>query len=135
MYILALKHVQLNLDANSYTEVRKLIDVSMESNFKYVIYAALLSNLILVMLTVKNPGSLLFITAAVAFVALILDTLIAVKGNIPINEAINSWSSGSYPTNWTEYRTKWLHFFKYRQIINISGFVILLIGAVFGSKY
>jgi hypothetical protein len=134
MYILALKHVQLNLNANSYTELRQLIDTSMRNNFKYVIYVALLSNLVLVISTGKNPGSLLFLTAAIAFAALILDTLIAVKGNIPINNFISTWSTDSYPANWEEYRAKWLQFFQYRQIANITGFIGLLIGAVFGSK-
>ena len=134
MYILALKNVQLNLEVSSYTELRKLIDTSMRSNFKYVIYAALLTNLLLVVSTIKNPGSLLFISATIAFVALIADTLLTVKGNLPINDIINTWSSDSYPTNWTDYRAKWFNIFQYRQIINIVGFVTLLIGAVFGSK-
>jgi len=134
MYILALKNVQLNLEVSSYTELRKLIDTSMRSSFKYVIYAALLTNLLLVVSTIKNPGSLLFISATIAFVALIADTLLTVKGNLPVNDIINTWSSDSYPTNWTDYRAKWFNIFQYRQIINIVGFVTLLIGAVFGSK-
>jgi hypothetical protein len=134
MYILALKYAQLNLDANAYTELRKLIDVSMRGNFKYVIYAALLANLALAISTIKNPGSLLFITSVIAFVALVADTILTVKGNLPVNDIINSWSSDNYPTNWVEYRTKWFHIFQYRQIANITGFISLLIGAVFGSK-
>lgn len=134
MYILALKDVQLSLDATSYTELRKLIDSSMRSTFKYVIYAALLANLVLVISTIRNPGSLLFITTAIAFAALILDTLLTVKGNLPVNDVINTWSADSYPSNWAEFRTKWLTIFQYRQIANITGFVALLIGSVFGSN-
>jgi hypothetical protein len=134
MYILALKHVQLSLEANPYIELRKLIDTSMRDNFKYVIYVVLLANLLLVISTVKNPGSLLFITAAIAFTALIADTLLTVKGNLPINDIINTWSADNYPANWATYRTKWLNIFQYRQVINIIGFVSLLIGAVLGRK-
>ena len=134
MYILALKDVQLTLDCNAYTELRKLIDASMRNNFKYVIYAVLLANLALIVSTIKNPGSLLFITSVIALVALVTDTLLTVKGNLPINDVINTWSSDSYPSNWVEYRTKWLYIFQYRQIANISGFISLLIGAIFGSK-
>jgi hypothetical protein len=57
MYILALKNVQLNLDANAYTELRKLIEAGMRANFKYAIYAALFGNLLLVISTVKTPGA------------------------------------------------------------------------------
>lgn len=134
MYILALKDVQLSLDANSYTELRKLIDSSMRISFKYVIYAALLANLILVISTIKNPGGLVFITAAIAFVALIIDTTLTLKGNLPINDIINTWSPDNYPVNWTDFRTNWLNIFRYRQFANIIGFTSLLIGAVFGSK-
>jgi len=132
MYILALKNVQLKLGAGSYTETRKLIDISMRKNFTYVVYAALLSNLTLVVVTIKSPGTVLFIAAAIAFIALFADTLLTLKGNMPINNIINTWSSGNYPENWADHRTKWLRIFQYRQIANITGFVILLIGAVFG---
>jgi hypothetical protein len=133
-YIIALKNVQLSLNANSYIELRKLLDTNFRANFKYAVYAALIANLLLVITTIKNPSSLLFMTAAIAFVALIADTLLTVKGNLPINDIINTWSADSFPTNWADYRTKWLDIFQYRQIANILGFVALLIGAVFGSK-
>lgn len=134
MYLLALKDVQMNLGASPYIELRKLIDASMRGGFKYVIYAALFANLLLVISTIKKPDSLLFITAAIAFVALIADTLLTVKGSLPINDVINTWSADNYPANWTEYRTKWLDIFRYRQIANITGFISLLTGTVFGSK-
>ncbi len=134
MYILALKQVQFNLEANAYLELRKLIDIAMRSNLKYVIYVALLGNLLLVISTIKNPGSLLFITAVIAFIALVADVLLTLKGNLPINDVINTWSPGNYPANWTEYRARWFHVFQYRQIASIIGFVSLLVGAVFGIK-
>jgi uncharacterized membrane protein len=134
MYILALKDVQLKLEGGSYTELRKLIDTSMRSNFKYVIYAALLFSLLLVVMNIKNPGSLGFFTATIAFVALVADTLLTVKGNLPINDIINSWTPDNIPANWADYRTKWFDIFQYRQIANITGFVSLLVAVVFSTK-
>ena len=134
MYILALKQVQLNLEEGPYTQLRKLIDTSMRRNFKYVIYAALIANLLLIISTGKNPGSLVSITAIIAFITLIADTLLSVKGNLPINGIINTWSPGNLRANWAHYRTKWFAVFQYRQVANITGFVSLLMGAVFGSK-
>lgn len=131
MYLLALRDVQLKLDAGPYTELRKLLDTSMRSNFKYVVYAALLFTLALVIDTSKSPGSLQFILTATAFVALLADTLLTLKGNLPINDIINSWSAGQYPSNWKDYRADWLRIFSYRQFANITGFVCLLISAVF----
>jgi len=133
MYILSLKQVQLNLDAKPYTELRKLTDTSMRANFKYVVYLALLSSLALVIVNFKSPGSLTFITSAIAFVALAIDVAIMMKGNLPINDVINSWSADTIPSDWASYRTRWLQVFQYRQIASITGFISLLTGAVFGK--
>jgi hypothetical protein len=134
MYILSSKQVQLNLDAKAYTEIRKLIDVSMRASFKYVIYAALLANLLLVIVTAKTPGSLVFISATIALIALIAEIMLTLKGNLPINDIINTWSADAVPANWTELRNNWFAIFQYRQIASITGFVSLVIGAVFGAK-
>ena len=132
MYLLSLKRTQLGLAASAYIEFRKLIDANMRSYFKYPIYAALLGNLLHLVLTIKNPGSLLFISTAASFIALIIDTWITMKGNLPVNDIINTWSADNYPENWTDFRAKWLRLFQYRQMANITGFVCLLIGAIFG---
>ncbi|HRI21236.1 MAG TPA: hypothetical protein PLA68_09775 [Panacibacter sp.] len=134
MYLLSLKYVQLKLNANAYTELRKLTDISMRANFKYVIYTALLANALLIILTIKTPYSIVFITVVLAFVCLIADIMLTLKGSLPVNDIINSWSVNNYPADWTEFRTKWFTVFKYRQIANIIGFSSLVTGAVFGLK-
>jgi hypothetical protein len=134
MYILSLKQVQLNLGANAYTEIRKLTDTSMRASFKYVIYTALLANVLLVIVTAKAPASLVFISATIALVALVAEILLTLKGNLPINDVINTWSADNVPANWSALREKWFTIFQYRQIAGITGFVSLLIGAVFGTK-
>jgi len=134
MYILSLKNVQLNMSASTYIEFRKLIDASMRSSLKYVIYLALVSNLTLVILTIKNPGSLLFVAAVISFVFLIIDILLTLKASLPINDIINSWAPNNIPSNWQEFRMKWLTIFQYRQIATITGFVALIMAAAFGSK-
>jgi hypothetical protein len=134
MYFIALKNAQLGMQAKSYIEFRKLLDAGFNAKFKYVMYAVLITNLLLVLITVKQPAGLLFITAATAFIAIVIDTMIAVKGNIPINNLINTWSADQYPGNWFTYRTKWLQYFRYRQLANITGFISLAIGAIFGMQ-
>jgi len=134
MYILSLKQVQLNLDGNAYTEIRKLIDSSMRVSFRYVIYAALLANVMLVIVTAKTPGSLVFISASIALLALVLEISLTLKGNLPINDVINTWSADAIPADWASFRDKWFTVFQYRQIASITGLVSLIIGAVLGVK-
>lgn len=134
MYILSLKQLQLGLNAESYLEIRKLTDTLMRANFKYVIYTALLANLLLVIFTIQTPKSWLFIGASIAFVALIVDILLTLKGSLPINDVINSWSANAIPSNWQSVRKQWFTIFQYRQISNIIGLLSLLLAAVFGTK-
>lgn len=134
MYILSLKYVQLNLEADSYTQLRTLIDTSMRANFKYVIYVALVFNLALVVTSIKNPTSIVFITSSIAFVTLVIDVMLTLKGNLPINDIINNWTPSTIPANWATFRDKWFTIFQYRQIASIVGFVSLLIGVVFRTK-
>jgi len=134
MYIIALKNVQNGMKASSYIELRKLLDANFRVNYKYVVYAALFTNLFLVLVNIQSPGSLLFIASAIAFIALMTDTVLMMKGNMPINKLINTWSVDNYPANWEYYRTKWLRIFYYREIATMAGFISLLIGAVFGVK-
>jgi len=134
MYILSLKEVQLNLGANAYTEIRKLTDISMRASFKYVIYAALLANVLFLIVTAKNPTSLIFLSAIISLLALVVEIMLTLKGNLPINDVINTWSADTIPANWTSFREKWFAIFQYRQVASITGFLSLLIGAVFGTK-
>ena len=134
MYILSLKQVQINLNAVSYTETRKLIDLSMRASFKYVIYIALLANVLLVITTIKTPGSLIFIASIIALLALIAEITLTLKGNLPINDTINTWNANNIPANWETIRAKWFTIFQYRQIASITGFVSLVVAAIFGSK-
>ncbi|MGB5007183.1 MAG: hypothetical protein WBO39_09595, partial [Ferruginibacter sp.] len=108
--------------------------IQFNANFKIPMYAGLLGCGLMLISNMKVPGSLLFITAAIAFVALAADTVLALKGNVPINAMINSWPADQYPANWADYRTRWMDIFQYRQFANITGFISLLAGAVFGSK-
>ncbi len=132
MYILSLRHMQLNLQASEYIAVRKLIDAGMNSRFRYVFYIALIFSLLLVIVSAFYAPGLLFISACIAFVALVADTIITVKGNLPINTEINSWTNERFPQDWEKYRIQWLTFYQYRQILNITGFVCLVAGVIFG---
>lgn len=134
MYILSLKNTQMALGGSSYTEVRQLIDANMRGFFKYVVYAALLFSLLLVIVNSNAPTGVQFISAALAFIALTADVLLTVKGNMPINDIINGWAPGNFPDNWKEIRQDWFRIFQYRQVANIAGFLSLLAGTVFGGK-
>lgn len=131
-YIIALWNVQQSMNATTYIELRKLPDKNFRKKFSVVIYISLVSSTMLTVLCSVEPTCLLFISSAIAWIALIIDTLLTIKGNIPTNTIINSRSNDNYPVDWKLYRNKWLFIFGKRQILHIIGFLSLLLGAVFG---
>jgi hypothetical protein len=132
MYIIALKNVQYKMQAAAYIELRKLMDAAFNTTYKFAVYAALLSNLALLIVIGKNYFTIFFVSSCLAFCALVMDVLLALKGNVPINKQINTWAEDNYPDDWAEYRTEWLQIFQYRQVVTVTGFILLLTGAVFG---
>lgn len=132
-YIIALRNVQRNMQPQSYIELRKLLDKNFQIKFRIVFYFSLLSCSALTLLSSMHLTGLLFITSATALAGLIIETILTLKGNVPINREINTWSADNYPLNWQDYRNRWLTIFAKRQVVNIIGFLSLLVGAVFGS--
>lgn len=131
MYMLALRDTQLEMNAADYVLFRKLVDRNMQVKFRYVTYAALLFALLLIPIAFLDGSLTLIVASIVAFVMLVVDTLITVKGNLPINIIINTWTEDRYPADWEAFRARWLQFYRYRQILNLTGFMALVAGTVF----
>jgi len=132
-YIISLRNVQQHLNAPAYIAFRKLTDKNFNAKFRYVIYASLFANLLLLVMCSIHFSGLLFTGVVISFVALLTDTLFAVKGNMPINTIINTWTPEQYPSNWADYRTAWMKIFSIRQALNITGFISLLAAAIFSK--
>ena len=130
-YIIALHNTQKNLDVIAYIKLRKLLDKNFRAKFKYVFYLTLITNTLLCILTIQDPTSLLFIGSLLALIGFVIDIVFMLRGNMPINNYINTWLPDNYPADWELYRAKWLRIFTRRQVANIIGFTSLLFAAVF----
>jgi hypothetical protein len=130
-YIISLTNVQQKMNVNEYIVFRKLTDQNFRVKFSKVVYATLLSSIALVIIAIINFNAVLLICALISLLAFIVDIMITIKGNLPINDIINNWTAENYPANWNEYRDKWFGYFRLRQIVNLTGFVCLLTGSVF----
>ncbi|ULQ53308.1 hypothetical protein [Flavihumibacter fluvii] len=130
-YIISLEDVQRKMDAATYITFRKQTDKNFLKKFSKVVYGTIATNTLLVVMTSNYTTGLLFITAALAWVALVVEILLTLKGNMPINRLVNTWTTENYPDNWEMHREKWLQVFRKRQVLNITGFLLLLIGAIF----
>ncbi len=131
-YMLAMAKVMNGLSADAYIESRRLLDLNLRKNLTGLYYTTLASSIALVGFCITNPGGLLFFTAVVALIALIADLLLIVKGNLPLNAIIGTWTRSSYPADWNKYRNRWMTVYNKRQVANVIGFVSLIAGMVFG---
>ena len=131
-YILAMSNATKRMQATAYIETRKLIDEELQSTLSLVYYLALAASILLTAFSVVHPNGILFISSVIALVALVIDIAVALKGNIPINKTINSWSVNRYPDNWKQVRNQWFCLYHVRQGVNIAGFLSLLAALVFG---
>jgi hypothetical protein len=131
-YILAMSSAMKKMQAATFIETRNLLTSRLELPLQIVYYTALAASVLLVGFSVVNPTGILFITAVIALIALVADALLALKGNIPLNNFISSWTTSDYPENWTLYRAKWFSLYHVRQALNITGFIALLAGFIFG---
>ena len=131
-YILAMSVTLKKMRAQTYIETRNLLTTNLQAPLQIVYYTTLSASVLLTAFCVVNPGGLLFITSLIALVALLADVVLALKGNIPLNKFINSWTSWDYPDNWQQYRAQWFNLYHIRQVLNITGFISLLAGLIFG---
>jgi len=131
-YILAMSRVTKSMQAVTYIESRQLLDKNLQSSLSLVYYLALASSIALTAFCVINPSGILFVCSVVSLVSLIIDVVLTLRGNVPLNKIINTWTASNYPADWKVYRSKWFFVYNLRQVANIIGFISLLAGLIFG---
>jgi len=130
-YLLTMRRVLLGMSANNFIETRHLLDRIIGPAIQPVFYGTLLSSLVMVLTHLDDPSGIVFITAIIAFILLIADVVITLRGNKPLNQLFNTWTPENYPADWQRGREAWLRYFGYRQVVSITGFICLLAGAIF----
>lgn len=130
-YWIALTAASRNLSAPAYIEMRNRIDDRMRKRGPAVYYGTLAATAALAVLVFTQDGTALRIASFVALLGLVTDIALMMKGNVPINGVIQTWTPATYPPDWQTFRDKWLKIFGYRQIALCIGFFGLLAGAVF----
>jgi hypothetical protein len=131
-YLLALADAQKTLRPSAYIELRNLLDRKLQLNLRIVYYTTLFTNLLLILVSFITNSTVLLATSVVAAAALIADMVLLFRGDIPINKTIRNWTPENYPPDWKTYRNKWFFYYHRRQIVDIIGFLSLVIGAIFG---
>lgn len=130
-YILALTSAQRALSGPAYIELRQRVNAVMNRRVPVIYSTTLVATLVLLVLSWRTEDGRLLGTTVVALLCLVADVALMLRENVPINGVIDRWSTTDYPGDWEDYRRRWFAIFEYRQVLLLSGFLSLLIGAVF----
>jgi hypothetical protein len=130
-YIIALTNAQRGLSGSAYVELRQRINAVMSRRVPVLYGATVVTVLALLVLSWRAGSGNVLVTTIVGFLCLVVDIVLMLRENVPINGVMDRWSIPGYPEDWAAYRDRWLAIFGYRQVVLLVGFVSLLVGAVF----
>jgi hypothetical protein len=133
-YLIILSDALKQVSLDNFLELRKIVDALMSTRFRIIYYSALILTLTVVVLALKKPGSILFVTSAIALLCLIIDVTIAMKANVPINTMINQYTPGDITHDWNSLRFKWLNLINIRGYFIIVGVISQLVGLIWTTK-
>jgi hypothetical protein len=130
-YIVVMSSAQRALSAPAYIELRQRINPLMSRRLPAIYLGALVVALSLIVASARFANWNVLVTTTIAFLCLVMDVILMMRENLPINAVIDRWSPTNYPEDWEGYRTKWFAIFAYRQVVLLLGFFSLLVGAAF----
>lgn len=129
-YWVALGAASDALPGPAYAALRQAINPVMNRRLLPLYGAALLSAVALCGLAAAHGQSALAAGTAGAIAGLVIDAVLAVRRNVPINMLMDAWDPASPPADWTEHRRRWRAAFATRQLVLAAAFASLLAGTL-----
>jgi hypothetical protein len=129
-YLVFLTKAQRALSAPAYIELRQRINPVMSRRLGWIYLGALATVVLLLVLSLRSGSWNVLAAATVALLCLLVDGMLMLRENVPINSVIDRWSITDYPADWQDYRSKWFAVFGRRQVVLLVGFLSLVVGAV-----
>jgi hypothetical protein len=129
-YLVALSRASGALSAPAYVELRQRINAVMNVRLVLLYGATVVSTLVLIWAAVARGERLLAAAALVALAGLVVDAIVAVRRNVPINTRMDGWSPTNVPADWQSQRAGWNAAFSIRQVVLGGAYAALLMGVI-----
>ncbi|HEY6879615.1 MAG TPA: hypothetical protein VI299_16425 [Polyangiales bacterium] len=126
-YGLALGKATRQLSATSYLELRQQINAAIAKPLVRLYVVTLLALLATGALAFVEHAWPCALGAAVAALSLVVDLLLAVKLNVPINTQMDRWTPATLPSDWESYRARWDSALALRRLVLGAGFIALTV--------
>lgn len=118
------------VSARAFIEFFQGVDPYMKVWAKRLVLTQLFLSLVIVISHLVQrqwlPGAL----STGAFLGAVVSLVLAIRGNVPLNEVMTKWDPASPPADWAEVRDRWLWWHHVRAIAETAGFLLLLAAAL-----
>jgi hypothetical protein len=128
-FAFALGRASLALSGSAYTELRQRINGAITRPLIIVYALTFVACLTVAALATNEGATATTAGAGLAALTLVLDLVLAVRGNVPLNTAMNHWDPSAPPPDWATKRAAWHRVFAVRQIVLCVGYVAFVAGA------
>jgi hypothetical protein len=129
-YWIALGAASDAMPGPTYVALRQAINAIMNRRLLPLYVATLVSGLVLCVLALARGHTGLAAGTAGAIAGLVVDAILAVRLNLPINNAMDGWDPANPPADWAEQRRRWRAAFATRQLLLAAAFASLLLGTL-----
>lgn len=123
----ALKQVSIG----TFLEERRVVHPLVVKKHQMVYYFGLFLSLLMVVLAQRQQSPLTLVTCSIAFVCIVAEVIISLKGNAPLNTLVQQYSLVDTTTDWEAVRRKWIELIKIRGLLITIGILSLFAGLVF----
>ena len=110
----ALNPVLRAVDATIYIQIKQSFDIHAPRIAKPVMLLCLAAALATLVTAFVSSSMMVIGASALSLTALVIALLAVVRGDLPINRTMATWSAEEPPENWRAVRTRWERFFALR---------------------
>ena len=124
-YLLGIAEAMKGISVETFANYRKAVDLVIADRLRILYYAALATGLVVLFLSRGNIGGKVFICSGMATLLILVDVVLALKVNIPINETFNAYPNAT--ADWKTLQVQWLNFATLRGVCSFGALISLLI--------
>jgi hypothetical protein len=126
-YVVSFDYGTAGMNASFYTEKMQYAIHHIGTPLFAMLISATVLNFLSALLS-RNDRRTCYLLAG-AGTCFLLGGLITAFGNIPLLNAIDTWSVSSPPSNWLEIANRWYLFHSVRLAVDVVGFVLAVLSA------
>jgi hypothetical protein len=121
------------VSGKTFVDYHQAIDPYMAKWAKLLAQLQLVLTLLVLVTKYQQGLTLAFWLMSIAFGLVVTSVLVAIRGNVPLNEISRGWSPDELPVDWLAIRSRWISYHRTRAFINILGFGFSLAGLLAGQ--